>query len=297
MQSGLIIISDFSLLRILADTRRSNSTKRFSENRRQSIMPDFQSSDIEDEILPSLKEYLAELDLSIDRSPMISEEQIRSAYHHSSSFNTSHTQSQGTGKILLPILAPYSTWLATGFALNSNSDLFIADPIHLSTNPGLFILGNFSNQFQVSEHALLTCGINNYLNKDLTNVIVRLRASADFELIEQANYQRIPSKNNKDHTTIIPLMKSFCIETRNLVFVSRHTGVAEIILEVESEFGGDYEILTTYVRESDIERDIVISRLFDLTNKNKLYGSVIEIMSPSPFLRSIQIDVSDNLNC
>ena len=292
MQSGLMIISDFSLLRISADTRRSNSTKLFSKNRSQSTMLDFQSSDIRDEVRQLFKDYHSESDLSINRSPMMSDEQIRSAYHHSIYFNTSHIQSHGTGKIRLPYHAPYSTWLATGFALNSKSGLSIAEPIRLPTNPGLFILGNFPNQVQISEHALLTYGINNYLNKELINVTVRIRASANFELIEQANFQHIPSKNNNDYTTIIPLIKSFGIETRHLVLVPRHTGVAEIILEVESEFGGDYEILTTYVRESGIERSVVIARLFDLTNKNKPYDSIIETMSPSPFLRSIQIDVS-----
>jgi hypothetical protein len=224
--------------------------------------------------------------------PIVFEEQSRIGYYNSIFFNTSTIPPQGTGKVVLPQTKPYSTWLATGFALNPKSGLSVAQPIRLPTNPGLFILGNFPSQCRIGEHVLLTYGINNYLGKDLTNVIVRIRASADFDLIEQAQPERVASSNGKDYTITIPSLRTLGVETRNIVLVPKRAGVVKILLEVESEFGGDYEVLTTFVRESGIQRQQLSKRLFDLTSQKKTYGPIVEKITPSPFLRSVRVSVS-----
>jgi hypothetical protein len=291
MQSGLSVITDFPSLRIPTDMRRSNLTNLFTKYRQHSMMADFQSFDIRDEARQLLEEYISESDLSMLPPPIMLEEQARSGYFRSVFFNTSRTESQGTGKVVLPQTKPYSTWVATGFALNSKSGLSIAHPIRLPTNTGLFILGSFPDKVQIGEHVLLTYGINNYLGKDLNNVVVRIRASADFDLIETTQPERVASSNGKDYTITIPALKSLGVETRHIILVPKRAGVAKILLEVESEFGGDHEVLTTHVRESGIGRRDVSIRLFDLTSEKK-YGPIVEKMTPSPFLRSVRIAVS-----
>jgi hypothetical protein len=224
--------------------------------------------------------------------PVMLEEQARTGYYRSIFFNTSLIQSQGVGTVVLPRTKPYSTWLATGFSLNSRSGLSVAQPIRLPTNQGLFILGNFPSQCQIGEHVLLQYGINNYLGKDLTNVVVRIRASADFDLIEQAQPERVASSNGKDYTITIPSLRSLGVETRNIVLVPKRAGVVKILLEVESEFGGDYEVITTHVCESGIKRVEISPHLYDLTSGKKTYGPIVEKITPSPFLRSVGISVS-----
>jgi hypothetical protein len=295
MQSGLSVVTDFSSLHIPADMRRTNLTNLFAQYRRQSTLVDPQSFDIRDEARQLLEEYLVETDLSMVPPPIILEEQARIGYYRSVFFNTSCIESQGTGKVVLPRTKPYSTWLATGFSLNSKSGLSIAQPIRLPTNPGLFILGNFPSQVQIGEHVLLTYGINNYLGKDLTNVVVRIRASADFDLIKQAQPERVVSSNGKDYTITIPSLRTLGVETRNIILVPKRAGVVKILLEVESEFGGDYEVLTTYVRESGIQRRQVSKHLYDLTSEKKTYGPIVEKITQSPFLRSVKISVSGKL--
>jgi hypothetical protein len=228
--------------------------------------------------------------------PIVVEEQARTGYYRSIFFNTSVIPSQGTGQVVLPQTKPYSTWLATGFALNSKSGLSVAQPVRLPTNQGLFILANFPSQVQIGEHVLLAYGINNYLGKDLSNVVVRIRASADFDLIEQAQPERVASSNGKDYTITIPSLASLGVVTRNIVLVPKRAGVVKILLEVESQFGGDHEVLTTYVRESGIERVQLSTHLFDLTNEKKTYGPIVEKITPSPFLRSVRIAVSGKLS-
>jgi len=292
MQSGLSIVTDFPSLHVPVDMRRTNLTKLFARYRKQSTLVDPESFNCRDEARQLLEEYLNEFDLSMVPPPILLEEQARIGYYRSIFFNTSRIESQGTGKVVLPRTKPYSTWLATGFSLNSKSGLSVAQPIRLPTNQGLFILGNFPSQVKVGEHVLLTYGINNYLGKDLSNVIVRIRASADFDLIEQAQPERIASSNGKDYTITIPSLRTLGVETRNIVLVPKRAGVVKILLEVESEFGGDYEVLTTYVRESGIERHQLSARLFDLTSDKKSYGPIVEKITPSPFLRSVRISVS-----
>jgi hypothetical protein len=292
MQSGLSIVTDFPSLHVPVDMRRTNLTHLFTKYRQQSTLIDPVSFNHRDEARQLLEEYLVESDLSMVPPPIILEEQARIGYYRSICFNTSRIESQGTGKVVLPRTKPYSTWLATGFSLHSKSGLSVAQPIRLPTNPGLFILGSFPSQCQMGEHVLLTCGINNYLGKDLTNVVVRIRASADFDLIEQAQPERVASTNGKDYTITIPSLRTLGVETRNIILVPKRPGVVKILLEVESEFGGDYEVLTTYVRESGIERKQISARLFDLTSEKKTYGPIVEKISPSPFLRSVRISVS-----
>lgn len=295
MQSGLSVVTDFSSLYVPTDMRRANLTRLFSQYRQQSTFADLQSFSLRDEARQLLEEYLSESDLSMLPPPIVLEEQARCGYYRSIFFNTSRIESQGTGKVVLPRTKPYSTWLASGFSLSPKSGLSVAQPIRLPTNQGLFILGSLPQQVQIGEHILLTYGINNYLGKDLSNVVVRIRASADFDLIEQAQPERIASSNGKDYTITIPSLRTLGVETRNIVLVPKRAGVVKILLEVESEFGGDYEVLTTFVRESGIERRQISARLFDLTSGKKTYGPIVEKITPSPFLRSVRISVSGKL--
>jgi hypothetical protein len=291
MQSGLSVVTDFPSLHVPVDVRRTNLTNLFSRFRQSLTYLDPQSFDIRDEARQLLEEYIIESDLTMVPPPILFEEQARIGYYNSIYFNTTTIPSQGTGKVVIPQTKPYSTWLATGFALSPKSGLSIAQPIRLPTNPGLFILANFPSEVQIGEHVLLTYGINNYLGRDLNNVVVRIRASADFDLIEQTQSDRVVSSNGKDYTITIPSLKSLGVETRNIVLVPKRSGVVKILLEVESEFGGDYEVLTACVRESGIKRGEISARLFDLTSEKK-YGPIVEKLTPSPFLRSVRIAVS-----
>jgi hypothetical protein len=273
--------------------KHGNLTKLFSKFRQQSTtFLDQQTFGVRDEARQLLEEYISELDLSIIPPPIVFEEQARIGYYRSVFFNTSQIGSQGTGKVVLPRTKPYSTWLATGFALNMKSGLSIAQPIRLPTNQGLFVLANCPKQVRIGEHVLLTYGINNYLGKDLTNVVFRIRASNDFDLIEQTKPEQVLSSNNKDYTRQIPSLKSFDVETYHLVVVPKRAGVIQIVIEVESEFGGDYEILTVFVRESAIERKQVTVRLFDLTSEKKTYGPFVQKINQSTDLRSVRLSVS-----
>ncbi len=137
-------------------------------------------------------------------------------------------------------------------SVNKKWGLSIAQPIHLPSNQGLFVLGSCPKQVKIDEHVLLTYGINNYLGKDLTNVMLRIRASPDFELFEESKSERVVSSIDKDYTLTIPSLKSFGVETRHIVFVPKRTGIIQIIIEVESKFGGDYEILTIFVRVNQV---------------------------------------------
>jgi hypothetical protein len=296
MQSGLTIVSDFESLRVPTDMKRANFTKLFSKFRQQSSTFDEHISfNVRDEARQLLEEYMTESDSSMAPPIIMLEEHARMGYYRSIFFNTSRIESQGTGKVVLPRTKPYSTWLATGFALNAKSGLAIAHPIRLPTNQGLFVLADCPHKVQVGEHVLLTYGINNYLGKDVNNVILRIRASPDFDLLEQTQSDRIVSSKDKDYTMTIPSLKSLGVETRYLVLVPKRAGIVQIIIEVESEFGGDYEVLTTHVREAGIERTQLAGRFFDLTSDKKTYGPIVEKITPSPFLRSVRLAVSGKI--
>ena len=199
----------------------------------QASWVDAESVNYREEARQLLEDYMVESAASMVPPMILLEEQARVGYYQSIFFNQTRIESSGTGKVVLPRTKPYSTWLATGFALDAKSGLSVAQPIRLPTNQGLFVLGNFPEQVQIGEHVLLTYGINNYLGKDLNNVVLRIRASADFDLIEQAQPERVASSNGKDYTITIPALKSLAVETRHIVLVPKRAGVVKILIEVE----------------------------------------------------------------
>ena len=143
MQSDLTVVSDFDSLRVPDDMKRDRFTKLFSRFRQQTAtMMERPSFSMRDEARELLEQYIAESDLSMMMPPIMIEEQARLGYYRSIFFNTSRIESKGTGKVVLPRTKPYSTWLVIGFALNSKSGLSIAQPIHLPTIQGLFVLGD-----------------------------------------------------------------------------------------------------------------------------------------------------------
>jgi len=292
MQSGLSVVTDFSTLQVPVDVRRSNLTKLFTRFRQQAALVEPGTFTVRDEARQLLEEYLVESDLSMLPPPIALEEQSRNGYYRSVFFNTSVIESQGTGKVVLPRTKPYSTWLATGFALNQRSGLSVAQPLGLPTNKGLFILANIPSQVQVGEHVLLTYGINNYLGKDVSNVVVRIRASADFDLIEQSKPALVQPNNGKDYTYTLPSVRASESVTRHLVLVPKRSGVVKILLEVESEWGGDYEVLTAFVRDSGIQRRVTSARIFDLTSEKKTFGPIVEKVTPTPALKSVRVSVT-----
>ena len=142
MQSGLTIITDFDTLRIPTDMKRENLAKLFTRFHEQSMsFVEGKSFGVRDEARLLLEEYIAQSDLSMMPPPIMLEEQSRIGYHRSLFFNTSRIESQGTGKVVLPRTKPFTTWVATGFALNAKSGLSLAQPVRLPTTQGLYVLG------------------------------------------------------------------------------------------------------------------------------------------------------------
>jgi hypothetical protein len=296
MQSGLTIVSDFDTLRVPTSMKRENLSKLFSRFREQSMsFMDGSSFGVRDEARQLLEEYIAQSDLSLIPPQFMLEEQSRLSYYRSIFFNTSRIESQGTGKLVLPRTKPYSTWLATGFALNAKSGLSIAQPVRLPTSQGLYVLGECPRQVLVGENVLLKWGANNYLGKDLSNVMFRIRASPDFDLMEESRPQQIISMKDKDYTFTIPSLKSWGVETRSMIFVPKRCGIMQIVMEIECEFGGDYEVLTVHVHEAGITRKELKARLFDLTSDKKTYGPIVEKITESPNLREVAFSVSGKL--
>jgi hypothetical protein len=271
--------------------RRTNLTKLFSRYRQESTLIDGLTLNVRDVARQMLESYMVESDLTMVPPPIMFEEQARSGYYRSLLFNTSRIESSGTGKVVLPRTKPYTTWLATAFSLNTNTGLSVAQPLRLPTNPGLFIVGNFPEQVQIGERVLLSLGVNNYLGKDLSNVIVRIRSSADFDIVEPNQPDRVVPNSGKDYTITIPSIKLNGVETRGVILVPKRAGVVQILLEVESEFGGDYEVLTCLVRESGIERVQYQARYLDLTTENKV-APITEKIEQSPALKAVRISIS-----
>jgi hypothetical protein len=168
----------------------------------------------------------------------------------------------------------------------------MAQPVHLPTTQGLYVLGSCPRQVRIGENVLLALGVNNYLGKDLSNVVLRIRASNDFDLMEETKPERMISMKDKDFTLTIPALKSFGVETFNFIWVPKRSGMMQIIIEVECEFGGDYEVLTVHVGESGIKRKEISARLFDLTSDKKTYGPIVEKITDSPALREVRVAVS-----
>ena len=285
-------------LNVLPDRKSFMSSLEYHLKHRDEYFPEHDQSSfsLRDRARQYLEEYISKSNLSMIVPPIMLEEQARIGYYRSIFFNTSRIGPQGTGKVVLPPMKPYSTWLASAFAVKSGSSLAIAQPIRLPTSQGLYLLANFPRQIQTGERVLLSYGINNYLGKDLSNVIVRIRASNDFDLIEQNKPEQIVSNKDKDYTLTISSMKSMAVETRHMIVVPKRSGLLQIVMEVESQFGGDSEILTFYVRESDIQRREISARLFDLTTDKKTYGPFVTKVQQSPVLRSVQLAVSGRIS-
>ena len=293
MHSGLTIISDFDSLRIPTDMKHENLTRLLTRFHEQSMsFVEGKSLGVRDEARLLLEEYIAQSDLTMMPPTVMLEEQSRIGYYRSLFFNTSRIGSQGTGKVVLPRTKPYTTWVATGFALNAKSGLSLAHPVHLPSTQGLYVLGCTPRHVHIGENVLLTLGVNNYLGKDLSNVVLRIRASNDFDLMEVTRPERVVSMKDKDFTVTIPALQSWGVETRNFTWVPKRSGLLQIIIEVESQFGGDYEVLTVYVRESGIKREEISARLFDLTSDKKTYGPIVEKITDSPALREVRVAVS-----
>jgi len=295
MQCGLTFISDFETLQMPMEMKHENFTKLFAKFRQQStmmMMMNQKSFDVRDEARQILEEYLFQTDASIMPPPVMFDEQTRTGYYRSVFFNTSRIESQGTGKVTLPRIKPYSTWLASGFALNMKAGLSIAQPIRLPTPQGVYVIANVPKHIQMGERGLLTYGINNYFERDLSNVVFRIRASNDFELMEQTSPERVISMPGKDYTMTIPSVKSYGAETRCLMFVPKRVGIIPIVIEIESEYGGDYEVVMIHVREPGIERKQLTARLYDLTSTKKTYGPMVENIVQTPTLRSVRFGVT-----
>jgi hypothetical protein len=290
MQSGLTIITDFDTLRIPTVMKNENLAKLLSRFHELSMsFIEGKSLSVRDEARLFLEDYIAQSDLQMMPPPFMLEEQSRSGYHRSLFFNTSRIESQGTGKVVLPRTKPFTTWVATGFALNAKSGLSLTQPVRLPSTQGLYVLGCTPRHVRIGENVLLSLGVNNYLGKDLSDVVLRIRASNNFDLMKPLTPKHVISMKNQDYEFNIPSLRSFGIETASMIWVPKRSGLLQIIIEVESEFGGDYEVLTVYVRESGIKRKQITAHLFDLTSDKKTYEPIVEKISHSPAPREVQL--------
>ncbi|CAF3365979.1 unnamed protein product [Rotaria sp. Silwood1] len=254
MRSGLTIISDFEWLRIPKDIEYENLSKLFWKfDEKLTMFMNGYTFNIRDEARQLLEEYIIQADLSMIPPSITLKDQSHMSYYRSVFFNTSDIKSEGIDKVLLPRIKPYSIWLATGIALNKKSGLSIAQPIYLPNNTGLFVLGNCPKQVNIDEHALLTYGINNYLGKDLTNVMLRIRTSSDFELFEESKPEHVVSSIDKNYTLTIPLLKSFGVETPTAFnyFIKRYTTETNTLVGIDSVIVCLYRLLGLrhYLRE------------------------------------------------
>jgi hypothetical protein len=220
------------------------------------------SFDVRESSRRLFEEYLSPM----DRSSIDLDEISRTTYSQSIVFSTSQLDSRGTGRMILPRTKPFSSWMTTAFALHPQSGLSIAQPIRLPTNEGLFLVVNTGNRHvRVGERLRLDYGIHNYLGRDVNNVLLTIRPSMDFDLVDE-----------KHSNAIFPVIK--------------RQGVLQVIFEVESQFGGDSESVLLVSRETGIEHEQLTARLFDSTNST----TIVEDIHPSNDLRSVTILVSSN---
>ena len=290
MQSGLTIITDFDSLRIPTDMEGENLAKLSTWFPEQPVsFVEGKSLGVRDEARLLLEKYIAQSNLTMMPPPMMLEEQSRVGYHRSLFFKTGKIEASGTCTFDLPRTKPYTTWVATGFSLNAKSGLSFAHPVHLPSTQGLYVLTDCPRQVRMDDNVILTWSVNNYLCEDLSNVVLRIRASNDFDLMEVMRPERVVSMKDKDFTLTIPTLRRFGIETDSMIWVPERSGLLQIIIEVESEFGGDYEVLTVYVRESGIKRKQITARLFDLTSDTKTYGPIVEEITDSAALREVRL--------
>jgi len=244
MQSGLAVVSDFSTLQIPKELHHLNLTATIRSFRQQSSMlKDQDSFSFRQNARQLLMKYMSEVDASFPvPPPSMYDEQSRASYYRSLMFNFTRLDSQGLGKFVLPRTNfPFTTWMATGFSLNSKYGLGIAQPIRLSTPQGLYLMASIKKIVQINERVPFSWVVSNYLMKDIQNVLVRIRSSPDFDLIDSSEKL---IKMDKEFTMTIPTMKSEESITRSMFIVPKRMGTITIIMEVESEFGGDYEIVT-----------------------------------------------------
>ena len=283
VQSGLTIVTDFESLNLPAEISQNNFADFFIKS---SPLSTFSLRDQSRQILES---YISQIDAALLPPPIVFDEQIRTGYYQSIYFNQTTLNSQGDAKVLLPQAQPYSSWIATGFSLHSKSGLSIAQPVRLPENQGVYILANLPKHMRVNEHALLSVGVNNYFEKDLGKVMIRIRSSKDFELFNQTTPIEI---KDKDFTFEIPSMKSFEVLTKELIVVPKRSGLIQMILEVESEFGGDYEIVNFFVRDNGFVQFDVDSHLYDLTGEKRSYGPIVEKIDSKSNVKSVCLTVS-----
>jgi hypothetical protein len=77
-----------------------------------------------------------------------------------------------------------------------------------------------------------------------------------------------------------------------MICIPKCFGLLQIIIEVESEFGGDQEVLTVYVRKSAIKRKEISAHLFDLTSDKKRYRKIVKKIADSPAPYEVHVAVS-----
>ncbi|CAF1158418.1 unnamed protein product, partial [Didymodactylos carnosus] len=294
-ESGLSVVSDFGTLVVPKELQHIGLSTVMDEFRRHSLMNSKDSYTVRDDTRQLLQEYMQETDSTYTLPPYILEEESRSPYYSSILFSQTKLDQQGQGKLQLPKIKPFSTWMATGFSMNPTYGLGIAQPFHLPASQGLYLLAKMPRKVQVSEKILLSHSINNYLTKDVQNVVVRIRSSPDFDVIEhqpQGEEKLIQMTN--DYVIQIPSMKMDSSVIRHIIVVPKRAGVMSVVMEVESEFGGDWEILSIHVRESSLNREEMSNKLFDLTEKST-YGPITEKINSSPNLRMVKVCVSGTM--
>ncbi|CAF0859596.1 unnamed protein product [Didymodactylos carnosus] len=295
LESGLSIVSDFGTLVVPKELQHMSLSTVMDKFRRQSLMNSKDSYTIRDDARQLLEEYMQETDSTYTLPPYVLEEESRSSYYNSILFSQTKLDQQGQGKLRLPKMKPCSTWMATGFSMNPTYGLGIAQPFRLPTSQGLYLLANMPRKVQVSEKILLSYSINNYLTKDVQNVVVRIRSSPDFDVIEhQSQGEGKLIQMTNDYVVQIPSMKMDSSIVRHIIIVPKRAGVMSIVMEVESEFGGDWEILSIHVRESGLYRKEMSNKLFDLTEKSTS-GQITEKISSSPNLRMVKVCVSGTM--
>jgi len=295
LESGLSVVSDFGTLVVPKEVQHIGLSTVMDKFRRQSLMNSKDSYTVRDDARQLLEEYMQETDSTYTLPPYVFEEESRSSYYSSILFGQTKLDQHGQGKLRLPKIKPFSTWMATGFSMNPTYGLGIAHPFRLPTSQGLYLLANMPRKVEVSEKILLSYSINNYLTKDVQNVVVRIRSSPDFDIIEhqpQGEGKLIQMTN--DYVVQIPSMKMDSSVIRHIIIVPKRACVMSIVMEVESEFGGDWEILSIHVREPGLYRKEMSNKLFDLTEKST-YGPITEKINSSPNLRMVKVRVSGTM--
>jgi len=235
MHSGVAFVTDFSSLFLPKEMHHMD----------YNIIRNYRDQYLTKEQCPReaarlmLEDYFKKADSSLVMPSHILDEHTRSSYYHSILFNRTQLDRNGQGRLSLPTMKPYTTWLATGFSLNPTSGLAIAEPTLLRTPEGLYIMAETPKDIQVGERCTFTYAICNHFKKNLDNVVLRIRSSPDFDLMEQQSGKVIPMTN--DFTMKVPALKPESAFKQSMVIVPKKAGVFDIKMCVESEFGGDYE--------------------------------------------------------